>query len=32
MPYEYRNPQDLQKHIEELYEKSGEILKKIEKK
>ena len=32
MPYEYRNSQDLQKHIEELYEKSGEILKKIEKK
>lgn len=32
MPYEYRNGPDLQKHINELYEKSGEILKKIEKK
>jgi tripartite-type tricarboxylate transporter receptor subunit TctC len=32
MPYEYRNSQDLQKHIEELYQKSGEILKSIEKK
>jgi tripartite-type tricarboxylate transporter receptor subunit TctC len=32
MPYEYRNSEDLQKHIEELYEKSGEVLKKIGKK
>jgi len=32
MIYAYRNPEDLQKHIEEVYQKSGEILKKIEKK
>jgi tripartite-type tricarboxylate transporter receptor subunit TctC len=28
----YRDPRGLQKHIEEIYEKSGEIIKKLEKK
>jgi tripartite-type tricarboxylate transporter receptor subunit TctC len=28
----HRNPQELQKLIEKLYERSGEILKKIEEK
>lgn len=32
MRFIHRNPQDLKKFIEELYEKSGEILKKSEKK
>jgi tripartite-type tricarboxylate transporter receptor subunit TctC len=31
MPYVYKNPEGLQKAIEELYDTSGELLKRVEK-
>lgn len=31
MPYMYKNPEGLQKAVEELYETSGELLKRVEK-